>query len=247
MQLRLARDDTGAPEIFRSLQGEGPMAGRVRTFVRLSGCNLRCVWCDTAYTWNWRGSDFAHERGVKFDPAAEMMKVEIGEVVERVRALPAEGLVITGGEPFMQAEAVGALVRALRAAPPHLSIEVETNGAIAPGELADAFDLIVVSPKLAHSGNERALAVKHDALRAFASRPNTVFKFVARTEGDVAEAAEIAKEVGMPANAVMIMPEGTDSETLRARAAALAPAILAHGLAYSDRLHVHLFGARRGV
>ena len=252
MQLRLARDDDGGPEIFRSFQGEGPMAGRTRTFVRLSGCNLHCVWCDTAYTWNWRGGPFAHERDApgashQFDPAAEMVKLDVAEVAARIAALPAEAIVVTGGEPLMQAEAVRALIGLLRATSPAIGVEIETNGSLAPGALAETVDLFVVSPKLAHSGNEASLALKRDALRAFAGLTHAVFKFVAREADDVRRAAALMDQLGVPSQRVMIMPEGVDSETLRARAAMLAPAIMACGFAFSDRLHVHLFGARRGV
>lgn len=252
MQLRLARNDADEPEIFRSIQGEGPMAGRVRTFVRLSGCNLHCVWCDTAYTWNWRGSAFTHERDrsgapFKFDLADEMVKLNVANVAARVAALPAEGIVITGGEPLMQADAVAALVQLVRATMPPMLIEMETNGSIAPGALADAIDVFVVSPKLAHSGNDGAVALNPVSLRAFAALPNAVFKFVARTGADIDEAAALAEALGVGAERIYIMPEGTTSEALRARASELAPAILAHGFNFTDRLHVHLFGARRGV
>jgi len=250
MQLRLARDDTGAPEIFRSLQGEGPMAGRPRTFVRLSGCNLHCVWCDTAYTWNWSGLGFAHDRDApdaphQFDPGAEMVKRDVADVAGAVRALLSEGIVITGGEPMMQAGAVSALIDVLGGGAGR--IEMETNGAIGPGALADQVDLFVVSPKLAHSGNDAAIALKRDALAAYAALPHAHFKFVARTAADVETVAGLTRELRLSPDRVSIMPEGTNSATLRSRAPILAPAALAHGFGYSDRLHVHLFGAKRGV
>lgn len=252
MQLRMARNDEGEPEIFRSLQGEGPMAGRARTFVRLSGCNLHCVWCDTAYTWNWQGSAFPHQRDApgaphKFDPSREMMKVDVADVAARVRDLGDDAIVLTGGEPLMQAEAVAALISALREDNRQVRVEMETNGSLAPGGLAQLVDLFVVSPKLAHSGNDKEVALKDPALATFAALEIAVFKFVARARSDIDEAAALLRPLGVAPSRVMIMPEGTDSETLRQRAATLAPAILAHGFAYSDRLHVHLYGARRGV
>jgi organic radical activating enzyme len=253
MHIVLARDDTGAPEIFRSIQGEGPRAGRVRTFVRLSGCNLHCVWCDTAYTWNWLGSSFAHERDGpgaphKFDRAQEAVQLSIEEAWSIVAALPSEGVVITGGEPLMQRAPLLAVVQALKAEHAATLIEIETNGSIAPSdELADLVDLFVVSPKLAHSGNDAEVALKPDALRAFAVLDKAVFKFVAREPGDVTIAAAIASAHAIAPSRVYIMPEGVDAETLNARARDLAPAIVAHGFNFSPRLHVELFGARRGV
>jgi 7-carboxy-7-deazaguanine synthase len=248
MQLNLARNDDGDPEIFRSIQGEGPMAGRERTFIRLSGCNLHCRWCDTAYTWNWEGTPFAHDSAPKYAPAREMVKLTIADAAERMLALPAEGVVITGGEPMMQREGVAALIDALKAAAPGVLIEMETNGAIAPNTaLAARVDLFVVSPKLEHSGNDAALALKPETLTAFAALAHAHFKFVCQTPDDVEAAAAIAARHAIPAARVSIMPQGIASETLRTRMLALRPAAHAHGFAISDRLHIHKFGHKRGI
>ncbi|MES1198540.1 MAG: 7-carboxy-7-deazaguanine synthase QueE [Pseudomonadota bacterium] len=247
MELKLARNSEGGPEIFRSLQGEGPKAGRVRTFVRLSGCNLHCVWCDTAYTWNWKGSAFAHERAEKFDPRREMVKLSAEEAAARIAELQSEALVITGGEPLLQEDALLALLDALEAKYVDMPVEFETNGTIAPSPaLAERSSLFVVSPKLAHSGNAAGLALKDEALRAFVGLP-AVFKFVARDVSDVAQIAAIAELFDIAPERVYVMPEGTDSATLRERGRGLAAAILQHDFNFSDRLHIHLFGAARGV
>ncbi|HRE42806.1 MAG TPA: 7-carboxy-7-deazaguanine synthase QueE [Terricaulis sp.] len=248
MQINLARNDDGAPEIFRSIQGEGPMAGRERTFIRLSGCNLHCRWCDTAYTWNWEGSPFAHESGKKYRPAEEMEKLSVAEAAAAVLALPAEGVVITGGEPMVQRAALRDLIQKLRAGAPGLRIEMETNGALAPSaELAALVDLFVVSPKLAHSGNDAALALNAEALAAFAALDQAHFKFVCQTPADADAAAAIAAQHNIAPARVSLMPEGVSSETIRARLPALADAARAHGFSVSDRLHIHQFGQKRGI
>lgn len=251
--LRLARDDDGAPEVFRSAQGEGVSAGLTRTFVRLSGCNLHCVWCDTAYTWNWQGSDFRHERDApgapwKFDPKAEMAALAVATVAALIGEKISEGVVITGGEPLMQADAVVALIDALKAKAPDLLIEIETNGSIAPSEaLAERVDLFMVSPKLAHSGNDATVALKPAALRAHAANPRAFFKFVAREESDLDAVAAIASAYDIPASRIYIMPEGVTSAALHARERTLKLATRARGWNYSDRLHIHMFGEKRGV
>ena len=250
--LRMARNSEGGAEVFRSVQGEGRSIGRVRTFVRLSGCNLHCQWCDTAYTWNWLGADFAHERDApgaphQFAVDREMATLTVAEVAALAAALPAEGVVITGGEPLLQATGLCALIDALKAHDPAVAIEVETNGSIAPGaELAGRVDLFMVSPKLAHSGNDLAVALNPKALAAFAALESAVFKFVARTPADLAEVDALAARYGIVPARIYIMPEGTDSATVLARGAQLIEAVVAAGYNFSDRLHIHLFGQKRG-
>lgn len=252
MQVRLARLESGGPEIFRSIQGEGPMIGRVRAFIRLSGCNLHCVWCDTAYTWNWLGGGFAHERDGPnaphaFDPRAQMMAMTAQDAARMALGFGAPGIVITGGEPLIQPGAMLALARALRAGRPAIGLEMETNGTIAPSaELASLFDLIVVSPKLAHAGNAPDAALVPKALCALAGLPQAVFKFVAADVGDMAEVARIAQSHGIEAARIWIMPKGISSAELRQSGARIQEAILAAGYNFSDRLHIHLFGAARG-
>ena len=252
MQVRLARLENGGPEIFRSFQGEGPMSGRVRAFIRLSGCNLNCVWCDTAYTWNWRGAGFAHERDAPgaphaFDPRAEMMAMPAQDAAKMALALGAPGIVITGGEPLIQPAGVLALAQALRAGQGDLLLEMETNGSIAPSaDLAAMFDLIVVSPKLAHAGNARDAALASQALTELTGLAQAVFKFVAADVGDLAEVARIIQSHGIVPSRVWIMPKGISSAELRACASQIQAGVLAAGYNFSDRLHIHLFGAARG-
>jgi 7-carboxy-7-deazaguanine synthase len=244
--LRIAVRSAGQPEIFRSIQGEGVNTGRVRTFVRLSGCNLHCVWCDTPYTWNWQGTKWPHERAPKYDPAAETIEMDVDAVAAAVATLAAEAVVITGGEPLAQMPGLIALAERLKQ--DGRRVEVETNGSIPPDpRLFELVDLFMVSPKLAHSGNAPALALRATPLAAFAALDKAVFKFVARTATDLDEVAALAERHAIPSERIMIMPEGTDSQTLVARGAALADAVLERGYGMSDRLHIHLFGDTRGT
>ena len=251
--LRLAVIEPGKPEIFRSIQGEGRSAGETRTFVRLSGCNLHCVWCDTPYTWNWRGTKWPHDKDApgaphKFDRDAETIEMPVEDVAQAVEALPAPGIVLTGGEPVIQSAALEALIARLKQDNPALLIEVETNGTILPTPaLAEAVDLFMVSPKLPHGGDRPALALRAAALSAFAALENTVFKFVVREPEDLAEVAALAARFDIPAARIMVMPEGTDSATLREREARLRARAEAAGYAWSDRLHIHLYGDMRGT
>jgi 7-carboxy-7-deazaguanine synthase len=252
MQLKLARANDGEPEIFHSIQGEGRNTGRSRTFVRLSGCNLHCVWCDTAYTWNWEGTPFPHRRDVgnrpyKFKPAHEMRRVGVEEACQLALRWPTEGFVITGGEPLMQAQAVTALVLALKREAPNSFVEIETNGTIVPGpNLASAVDLFTVSPKLAHSGNGDA-AIRPDAIRAIAGLTSSIFKFVVSDRSDVEVVVQFADEFGLSPERVYIMPEGTESAQLIERGRAIIDDVLRSGFNYTDRLHIHFWGSKRGV
>ncbi len=254
-RLLLARDDTGAPEIFHSVQGEGPSLGAPRTFIRLSGCNLHCVWCDTAYTWNWQGSDFVHlsdgpETPAKFDRQAETAQLSVNEAADLVAVYDAPGIVITGGEPLMQRAQLPALIDAVRARagtrPVH--VEIETNGSILPpAALIDRVDQFNVSPKLSHSGNDARIARNPDTLRELADLSSAFFKFVISAPGDLDEVEAICDMAGIAASRVWLMPLGTTSADVRGRLDMLVPLALERGYYISDRLHIHLFGDKRGV
>ena len=149
MPLILAAQSPGEPEIFASLQGEGPSAGRPSTFIRLSRCNLACVWCDTAYTWRFEGNNHAHRAAQTFERNANQVTLSEEDAAARIMALKPRRLVITGGEPLLQAPALARMIPLLA----EMHIEVETNGTVAPTPVLDAhIHQYNVSPKLAHSG-----------------------------------------------------------------------------------------------
>ena len=251
MALTLATIQPGEAEIFAALQGEGVSAGRPCVFVRLSRCNLACEWCDTAYTWRFTGDNRPHRDGVDFARAANQVTLEEADVAARIvalgAALPFPRLVITGGEPLLQAPALARMLDQLKDLA-DFYVEVETNGTITPPEaIAQRVHQFNVSPKLAHSGNPRDLAIRAEALAAFAADRRAVFKFVVATPDDVAEVTALAAEHALPASRILLMPEGRDSETLRARMSWLAQLCLAQGFGLSDRLHIHLSGDKRGT
>ncbi|MEP0191687.1 MAG: 7-carboxy-7-deazaguanine synthase QueE [Erythrobacter sp.] len=241
--LILATDDTGGPEIFASLQGEGPSAGTPVAFVRLSRCNLACKWCDTAYTWRF---DEAHDHrdGIAYDRKASQVMLSAQDAAERIAALGQKRLVITGGEPLLQ----GSVLADLLAHLPDMQIEIETNGTTkAPAHVDIRVDQYNVSPKLAHSGNEADLALIPERLGFYAGDPRAFFKFVIAEPGDLEEVLALQKAHGLNSERVFLMSEGTTSDALRARQKWLSRLCLKHGFRMSDRLHIHLYGDERGT
>ena len=244
MSLTLATDDSGGPEIFASLQGEGPRAGTPVAFIRLSRCNLACTWCDTAYTWHFEGDDRPHRDGVTFDRRANQVSLDVAEAARLVESFGQKRLVITGGEPLMQGAALTQLLDHL----PDIEVEIETNGTVkAPARLDVRVDQFNVSPKLAHSGNAAELALIEERLDEYASDPRAFFKFVVAGDDDVSEAMQLVETYRIPKSRVFLMPEGTDTATIRSREQWLATACLTQGVRMSDRLHIHLFGDTRGT
>lgn len=244
MPLTLATQAPGEPEIFASVQGEGPSTGTPCTFVRLSRCNLACTWCDTAYTWHFAGDERPHRSGATVDRKVNQIVLTEEEAARRIADLGQKRLVVTGGEPLLQAPALARLLGLL----PDVTVEIETNGTVAPPARLDIrIDQFNVSPKLAHSGNPAGLALIPERLHAYAADPRAWFKFVVAAPEDVTEAAALARQYGIPPARVFLMPEGTDSATLRARQEWLVPLCLRYGFRLSDRLHIHLFGDTRGT
>lgn len=244
MNLTLATDDTGGPEIFASLQGEGLSAGMPVAFVRLSRCNLACQWCDTAYTWRFEGDNRPHRDGIAFERKTNQVTLSPADTAERIAALGQKRLVITGGEPLLQAPALAEMLAHL----PDIAVEIETNGTVAPPARLDVrVDQYNVSPKLAHSGNPADLALIPERLDAWASDPRAFLKFVVASPEDVDEVLELHGRHRFRPERVFLMAEGTDSATLRARQVWLSELCLKHGFRMSDRMHIHLYGDTRGT
>jgi 7-carboxy-7-deazaguanine synthase len=244
MPLTLATIAPGEPEIFAALQGEGTSAGKPCVFIRLSRCNLACVWCDTAYTWKFTGDNRPHRDAQTFERAANQMVLDEDDAAARIAAFARNRLVITGGEPLLQGAALARMLADL----PDLTVEIETNGTVAPHAALDPLvDQYNVSPKLAHSGNPAALALIPERLAGFAADPRAMFKFVVAEPVDIEEVVGLQRRYSIPPSRVFLMAEGRDSQTLRARAGWITELCGLHEFNFSDRLHIHLHGDTRGT
>ena len=217
-------------------QGEGPSLGRRAGFVRLGRCGLRCTWCDTPYTWRWDDHD----------PEVELTTRSVAGIVDEVRRMDVGLVVVTGGEPLLQQSHLPPLLAPLRQI--GIEIEIETAGVLAPDpaivELVTRFN---VSPKLASSGNDLERRYRPDVLRALEATGKAAFKFVAVDAVDLDEIQAIADECGLSQRDLWVMPEGTDAATIVDRSRALIEPVLARGWNLTTRLHVLLWGDRRGV
>jgi organic radical activating enzyme len=216
-----------------TLQGEGPSAGRLASFIRLSGCPLRCQWCDTPWTWDW----------TRFDRRAEQRRIATADVLTWALGQTPRLIVITGGEPLIQARQLTGLAATLTAN--GHEVEIETSGTIAPPP-ALAIDGVRfnVSPKLANSGMPAARRIRAGALRALARQGNARFKFVATGLADLDEIAGLRDAYGL--DPVWVMPEGTSSTAVLGGMRMLADAVIARGWNLSSRLHVLLWEDTRG-
>jgi 7-carboxy-7-deazaguanine synthase len=250
--LKLARLH-GRPEIFFSIQGEGKSIGAPSVFVRTSLCNLHCVWCDTDYTWNWTGTRFAHANDArpgyrKFDKKDWIAECSPAEIAGAVQAFPCKNVVLTGGEPLLQQTGLTDLMRVLREKSADYRFEVETNGTLMPTpDFEAAVDQYNVSPKLENSGNSQKLREKVAVYRFFAQNPKANFKFVVAAPADLTEVLDLLQKYAIPPEKVWLMPEGTTAAVLARRRKWLIEICKNHGFRYSDRLHVQVWGAKKGV
>ena len=223
-------------EIFYSIQGEGMLAGVPSVFVRTSGCNLRCTWCDTPYT-SWK---------------PEGVEMPLDTILAEARRHESTHVVVTGGEPMIVDDIVP-LTQAMKNSGMHVTIE--TAGTVYQPV---ACDLMSISPKLANSTpHEREggrWAAQHDRLRY---QPEVLkrlmadyayqLKFVVAAPEDLEEIENILRETGADRSRVVLMPEGTDIETLRNRGRWLADICKREKFRYGPRLHIDLYGNQRGV
>ena len=221
-------------EIFHSIQGEGRYAGTASVFVRTSGCNLRCWFCDTPYTsWNPVGTAYSVEA-----------------ILAEVARYHCPHVVLTGGEPLLVPDLVELSQELARGG---AYVTIETAGTV---DLPVVADLMSISPKLRNStpvGDE--WAARHDerrhapeVMRRLLRDYPYQLKFVIDRPDDVADVAQWLTEFPeVAAENVYLMPQATTAETLREKSAWIQSAAVERGWQFSPRLHVELYGNRRGV
>lgn len=242
-------------EIFGpTIQGEGPYAGHPAIFLRLGRCNLDCSWCDTPYTWDWKGKN-----GVAYDPKVELTEMSIDDVaqtIEEITPILASSnmrLVISGGEPLIQKQKLETLIHTLRTTSDlgEIYIDIETNGTQSPLFADDVF--YCVSPKLSGSG-VRWRPSWDKKMKLYAQRTwegSAALKFVITEQHHDHELGEVeafVSKFNFFRNMVYLMPEGqTNAELNSKHVSKVAQSCIDLGYTYSDRLHVRLWDDKRGV
>jgi 7-carboxy-7-deazaguanine synthase len=224
-------------EVFGpTFQGEGPSQGQRAAFVRLSGCNLHCAWCDTPYTWDWT----RYQRGL------ESRQVYAEALWPQLEAMAPRLLVITGGEPLLQARGVSWLLAGAQAR--GWRTEVETNGTVAPSRLGGWHPTQYnVSPKLANNqADPQRRRLRPQAITELRDSGRAVWKFVCTSPRDLAEVAGLVGEYQLDPASVWIMPCATTAAAEQAGLATLAPGVLERGWNLTGRLQLRCWGGARG-
>jgi len=225
-------------EIFHSIQGEGLLAGVPSVFIRTSGCNLRCHWCDTPYA-SWK---------------PEGPEMTVAQILRKVEEWNCSHVVLTGGEPMIAPD-LPALAAGLKKAGKHITIE--TAATIPPGGIA--CDLASLSPKLSSSTppqeRDPAWAKKHESTRLqpaviadWIQKYDFQIKFVVSGESDIKEIKDLLSRLPpAPSHQILLMPEGIDTQALVSRASWLVEICKREGFRFCPRLQIELFGHTRGT
>lgn len=200
-------------DIFYSLQGEGAFAGRPAGFVRLAGCNIKCSWCDSRYSWDV--------------DKAEWLSSE--EIFNRMCRYPMRSVVITGGEPLIN-KGIGYLLRAFSQKGIHTTLE--TNGSV---YRSFSCDLLSLSPKLQHKYNKNILK------RLLTQAKDYQVKFVVLCRKDMIPILDFLETYDfLGREKVYLMPLSSSVKEYRRRAPVIAKLALEYGFNYSPRLQLEL-------
>lgn len=243
-------------ELFKSIQGEGKYAGTPSIFIRVTGCNLKCVFknsiCDTFYT--------------SFKP--EYPKYSYGEYIIKINNLLNESkninhIVITGGEPLLYKNGIKQLLNDIYINDKKFIITIETNGTLSPfdNDFNKKYNIFYsISPKLSTSVDINKLylneydIINHnknrlniDNLKKFINTPNFQFKFVYSGEECIHEINGIMEQISYNGNNIWLMPEGGNNEQLTQIRQETVNKCLDFGWNYTDRLHIIIWGDKREV
>ena len=226
-------------ELFYSIQGEGILSGQPSFFIRLSGCNLRCNWCDTDYaSWNPEGKEMS-----------------IDEIINELDKISCSHVVVTGGEPMIAKE-ISQLCDRLEINGYHITIE--TAGTISPENIE--CDLASISPKLSNSAPDNRASetwqkrherdrINLDVLNEWIDNYNYQLKFVIEKKEDIEEILELLSQLESqiePHN-VLLMPQGVTHQEIDSKKEMIVELCKEHGFRYCDRLHIGLFGNQKGT
>jgi 7-carboxy-7-deazaguanine synthase len=222
-------------EIFYTLQGEGQLVGVPSVFFRTSFCNLRCSWCDTPYT-SW---------------IPENHDISVSEAFNELTKFGVKHVVITGGEPFLQKKELTTLCEMLSTKGHHITIE--TNATVFVPVQAN---LISMSPKLSNStplDDKRWKKIhekerlKLDIMRLFLDKYTCQVKFVINDIQDIQEVRELAEQIPIPKETIVLMPQGIEINEIQEREKWLVEVCKETGYRYSPRLHLNIWGSKRGT
>lgn len=228
-------------ETFSSRQGEGKLTGTDSFFIRTSGCNLRCWFCDTPYaSWNATGEK-------------QSISALVAAAQQAAKQSESGHVVLTGGEPLLPGASIE-LATALMDAGLHLTIE--TAGTI---DKPIACDLLSLSPKLdssspdpeehprwhqLHQQRRIPLATMRNLI---AAAKDFQLKFVVGDKSQFDEVRTVVKQLSVAHGDVFIMPQGVTNDQMDAAQQWLRPWTESVGYQYCDRMQIRWYGNRRGT
>lgn len=206
-------------EIFYSIQGEGANIGQPSIFLRLQGCHLRCTWCDSKFTWDFKGGK----------------KMTTDQIIKSLKKYPGKNLVITGGEPLIQQSALKELLEKIGK---NYFVEMETSGSL-KSTLDQYIDQYNCSPKTSNSKNKILKLEKFPAEKTF-------YKFVVDTKKDLEEIEVLIKKHRLPKSKIILMPQGIKKATLEKKSKWLIEICKTKNYRFSPRLHIDIYSNTRG-
>tara|TARA_Y100001951_G_scaffold75487_1_gene62464 strand:+ start:204 stop:980 length:777 start_codon:yes stop_codon:yes gene_type:complete len=257
--LKIAKTNN-KPEVYQAIQGEGMTTGKPCLFVRTSTCNLHCRWCDTFYTWNFKGTKFnvEHDTAPKVNIIDEQIEVSEEKLIKIINKTAGNirRVVFSGGEPTIQQKQLEVVMRTLKEQDPVWKFEMETNGTmkLLP-EVYFQLNQINCSPKLESSGNQEKLRNRPEAIQQYKSLyldelMALQFKFVVGPKTfnkDLKEIQSWQKEHNIPSDIIYLMPQGITEKVIKEGSLKLAKTCQKYNYNLSTRLHILLYGSKRAV